>query len=338
MLSWLHKQSTPLRLGIILVSLGFLVFFMVFAVGQGSVEIPFKTAWESLVFCNQDKVTEAIVHNLRLPRILIAVCAGMALAASGCILQSVVRNPMADPGIIGVSSGASFVTILIMMILPQFTNFIPLFSFVGAIVACLIINALAFTNGDILPTRLVLAGIAVNAIFGAGTSIISVLNSEKLGSVIMWLNGSLVGRTWVDANLMIPYVTVGLILSLIAIPTANTLQLGDDTAKSLGVNLTRSRILLIGLAAYLAGVTVSFVGIIGFVGLVIPRISRMLVSSDYKFMLPLSIVLGGLLVLVADTCARTLFIPIELPVGSLISLVGGPFFIYLLRKSRRFVA
>ena len=334
-MSWLNKQTTPLRLGIILVSLALLLFVMVYAVGQGSVEIPFKTAWESLIFSNQDKTTEAIVHNLRLPRILIAAFAGMALAASGCVLQSVVRNPMADPGIIGVSSGASFVTILIMMVLPQLTNFIPLFSFVGAIVACLIINMLAFTNGEILPTRLVLAGVAVNAIFGAGTSIISVLNSEKLGSVIMWLNGSLVGSTWTDANLMLPYVAVGLVLSIVAIPTANILQLGDDTAKSLGVNLTRSRLLLIGLAAYLAGVTVSFVGIIGFVGLVIPRISRMLVSSDYKFMLPLSIILGGLLVLVADTCARTLFIPIELPVGSLISLVGGPFFIYLLRKSRR---
>ena len=334
-MSWLNKQTTPLRLGIILVSLALLLFVMVYAVGQGSVEIPFKTAWESLIFSNQDKTTEAIVHNLRLPRILIATFAGMALAASGCVLQSVVRNPMADPGIIGVSSGASFVTILIMMVLPQLTNFIPLFSFVGAIVACLIINMLAFTNGEILPTRLVLAGVAVNAIFGAGTSIISVLNSEKLGSVIMWLNGSLVGSTWTDANLMLPYVAVGLVLSIVAIPTANILQLGDDTAKSLGVNLTRSRLLLIGLAAYLAGVTVSFVGIIGFVGLVIPRISRMLVSSDYKFMLPLSIILGGLLVLVADTCARTLFIPIELPVGSLISLVGGPFFIYLLRKSRR---
>lgn len=334
-MSWLNKQTTPLRLGIILVSLALLLFVMVYAVGQGSVEIPFKTAWESLIFSNQDKTTEAIVHNLRLPRILIATFAGMALAASGCVLQSVVRNPMADPGIIGVSSGASFVTILIMMVLPQLTNFIPLFSFVGAIVACFIINMLAFTNGEILPTRLVLAGVAVNAIFGAGTSIISVLNSEKLGSVIMWLNGSLVGSTWTDANLMLPYVAVGLVLSIVAIPTANILQLGDDTAKSLGVNLTRSRLLLIGLAAYLAGVTVSFVGIIGFVGLVIPRISRMLVSSDYKFMLPLSIILGGLLVLVADTCARTLFIPIELPVGSLISLVGGPFFIYLLRKSRR---
>lgn len=334
-MSWLNKQTTPLRLGIILASLALLLFVVVYAVGQGSVEIPFKTAWESLIFSNQDKTTEAIVHNLRLPRILIATFAGMALAASGCVLQSVVRNPMADPGIIGVSSGASFVTILIMMVLPQLTNFIPLFSFVGAIVACLIINMLAFTNGEILPTRLVLAGVAVNAIFGAGTSIISVLNSEKLGSVIMWMNGSLVGSTWTDANLMLPYVAVGLVLSIVAIPTANILQLGDDTAKSLGVNLTRSRLLLIGLAAYLAGVTVSFVGIIGFVGLVIPRISRMLVSSDYKFMLPLSIILGGLLVLVADTCARTLFIPIELPVGSLISLVGGPFFIYLLRKSRR---
>lgn len=242
---------------------------------------------------------------------------------------------MADPGIIGVSSGASFVTILIMMVLPQLTVYIPLFSFIGAIVACLIINTLAYTNGEILPARLVLSGVAVNAIFGAGTSIISVINSEELGSVIMWLNGSLVGRSWDDARLMLPYISVGVILAFLAIPTANVLQLGDDTAKNLGVNLLRSRLLLIFLGAYLAGITVSFVGIISFVGLVIPRVSRILVSSDYKYMLPLSVILGALLVLIADTCARTLFMPIELPVGSLIALVGGPFFVYLLRRSRR---
>lgn len=330
-----NKQSTSFRVAMILLALVLLVVAVIVAIGQGSVPVGFRNAWESLLFRNQDKTTEAIVHNLRLPRILIAVFVGMALAASGCILQAVVRNPMADPGIIGISSGASFVTILIMMVLPQLTSFIPLFSFCGAMLACLIINTLAYTNGEIMPTRLVLSGVAVNAIFGAGTSIISVLNSEKLGSVLMWLNGSLVGRSWEDARLIIPYAAVGILLSFLAIPTANVLQLGDDTAKSLGINLLKSRLLLIALAAYLAGITVSFVGIIGFVGLVIPRISRMLVSSDYKFMLPLSVILGGLLVLVADTCARTLFMPIELPVGSLISLVGGPFFVYLLRKSRR---
>ncbi len=328
-------RKISVNLVIIFTALVALMFFMIFAVGQGSVEISFQTAWESLLFRNQDKTTESIVHNLRLPRILIAVFAGMALAASGCILQAVVRNPMADPGIIGVSSGASFVTILIMMVLPQLTVYIPLFSFIGAIVACLIINTLAYTNGEILPARLVLSGVAVNAIFGAGTSIISVINSEELGSVIMWLNGSLVGRSWDDARLMLPYISVGVILAFLAIPTANVLQLGDDTAKNLGVNLLRSRLLLIFLGAYLAGITVSFVGIISFVGLVIPRVSRILVSSDYKYMLPLSVILGALLVLIADTCARTLFMPIELPVGSLIALVGGPFFVYLLRRSRR---
>ena len=312
-----------------------LIIGAVTAMGFGSVHIAFNDVTSSLFTSSDNGTIDAIVQNVRLPRILISMFVGMSLAASGCIIQAVMRNPMADPGIIGVSSGASFVTILIMMVFPAFTKWIPLFSFTGAMLACGLINTLAYVRGSLISSRLILAGVAVNAVFGAGTSIISVLNSEKLGSVIMWLNGSLVGKSWNDANLLIPYLIVGLVLAFICIPTANVLQLGDENARSLGVNLERSRFLLALLGAYLAGITVSFVGIIGFVGLIIPHISRMLVSSDYKYMLPLSIILGAMLVLFADTCARTLFMPIELPVGSLIAIVGGPFFVYLLRKSQR---
>lgn len=322
---------------IIFLAAAALALLMLVSIGLGSVNISISEVVKALFgrIDGDPTATQAIVRNVRLPRILIAVFVGMALACSGCLIQAVMRNPMADPGIIGVSSGASFVTVLIMLVLPQFTRSIPLFSFVGAIAACVVINLLAYVNGTLSSGRLILAGVAVNSIFGAGTSIMSVLHSDELEGVIMWLNGSLIGKSWGDANLLLPYLTVGLLLSVLCIPTANLLQLGDENARSLGVNLGLSRLILILLGAYMAGITVSFVGVIGFVGLVIPHISRMLVSSDYKFMMPLSILLGGCLVLAADTCARTLFMPLELPVGSIIAIVGGPFFIYLLRKSQR---
>ena len=331
-----EKKTCGKEILIILLSLAVLLFFIIVSIGLGSVRIHPMDVLKAL-FQPSEEITavETIVRNVRLPRILIAAFVGMALACSGCIIQAVMRNPMADPGIIGVSSGASFVTILIMMIFPHLIKSIPLFSFAGAMLACAVINMLAYVNGSLSSARLVLAGVAVNSVFGAGTSIISVLHSDELGGVIMWLNGSLVGKSWNDAKLLIPYLAIGLLLAVLCIPTANVLQLGEENARSLGINLNRDRLLLTLLGAYLAGITVSFVGIIGFVGLVIPHVSRMLVSSDYKFMLPLSVILGGLLVVIADTCARTLFMPTELPVGSLISIVGGPFFVYLLRKSQR---
>ena len=323
------------KMSVLAFSVVILALCFVVALGSGSVNISFANVVKALFGQNPDPVEISIVTNVRLPRVLIAIFVGMSLSASGCLLQAVLRNPIADPGIIGVSSGASFMTILIMLVIPGLSKLIPIISFMGAVVACVIINILAYTKGELSPGRLVLAGVAINSFFGAGTSIISVLHSDEVGPVIMWLNGSLTGRSWQDAKLLIPYVIVGLLLSLLCIKVANVLQLGEETAKNLGINLLVSRLMLIFTGAYLAAITVSFVGIIGFVGLVIPHISRMLVSSDHRFMLPLSIILGGVLVLAADTCARTLFLPTELPVGSLIALVGGPFFVYLLRKSQR---
>lgn len=323
------------RLTIIAGAFILLILCVIFSLGMGSVRIDFCDVVCSLLGACEDDRINAIVRNVRLPRILIAVFVGMALSASGSLIQAVMRNPMADPGIIGVSSGASFVTIFIMLVMPSLTRWLPLVSFAGAILACFIINCLAYVRGTLSSGRLILAGVAVNAIFGSGTSIISVLNSEELGSVIMWLNGSLVGKSWSDSRLLIPYLFIGLLVAFCCIPTANVMQLGDENAKNLGVNLVAARLVLTFTGAYLAGITVSFVGIISFVGLVVPHVSRMLVSSDYKYMLPLSVLLGGCLVLAADSCARTLFMPAELPVGALISLVGGPFFIYLLRRSQR---
>ncbi|MBE5962404.1 MAG: iron ABC transporter permease [Lachnospiraceae bacterium] len=320
----------------------FLLFFMllavliaaiVAAVGIGSVSITPGVVVKSILFRNQDELSQNIILNMRLPRAVLAVMVGMSLGSAGALLQAVMKNPLADPGIIGVSSGASCVAVIVMLLFPAMSSYIPLFSFIGASFAVALVYLLSW-KGGISPVRIVLSGVAVNAVFGAIVSILSILNSDKIQGVLVWLNGSLASKGWATVQSLIPYLVVGLILSLFCMSGCNTLQLGDANATSLGVNVTRVRVLVSLCAAFLAGMSVSFVGIIGFVGLVVPHITRMIVGSDYRKLLPCSMLLGGCVLLICDTLARTVFSPVELPVGSLMAIAGGPFFLYQLRKSR----
>ncbi len=313
--------------------LAVLVAAIVTAVGIGSVRISPGTVIQSILFRNQDELSQNIVLNMRLPRVILAVMVGMSLGTAGALLQAVMKNPLADPGIIGVSSGASCVAVIVMLLFPAMSEYIPLFSFLGATLAVVIVYALSW-KGGISPVRIVLSGVAVNAVFGAIVSILSILNSDKIQGVLVWMNGSLASKGWTTVQNLAVYLVIGLILSLFCMSGCNTLQLGDANATSLGVNVTKVRVLVSLCAAFLAGMSVSFVGIIGFVGLVVPHITRMIVGSDYRKLLPCSMLLGGCVLLICDTLARTIFSPVELPVGSLMAIVGGPFFLYQLRKSR----
>ena len=284
------------------------------------------------IFIKDNELLDTIVYNIRLPRNLIAVLVGSGLSVSGILLQSVMKNPLADPGITGVSSGASVMAIIILLVLPQFSFMLPIASFVGGMIACTFVYILAWKNGNINPTRIVLSGVAVNAIFGSVIGLLTIIYSDRIQSALLWLNGSIAQKTWTDFRLLFTYVLIGLIISLFCIKYANILALGEKTALSLGFNVTYLRIFISIVAVFLAGVCTSIVGIIGFVGLIVPHISRIIIGDDYKYCLPLSIVLGGLIVLVADTIARTVGGTVELPVGIIMSLIGGPFFLYLLRK------
>lgn len=300
------------------------------SIGTGSVKIPIGEVIKHL-FSSSDSINKEIILNIRLPRVLIGILVGASLAVAGAILQAVMQNPLADPGLIGVSSGASLAAIFIMLILPGYSSLVPIAAFLGGMLATLIIYALAWKQG-IKPMRIILAGVAVNAMLGGATSLLSVLNSDKIQGIILWVNGSLSGRGWLDLKAVYIYIILGLILSLFCIRPANMLLLGDEKATNLGLNTNKARILLSILAAFLAGVSTSVVGIIGFVGLVIPHISRFVIGSDYKYLLPFSMVGGATLLVAADTFARTVASPVELPVGTLMAVVGGPFFLYLLRK------
>lgn len=323
------KQGMKKSVAVIIL-LALFVSVVLIAIGTGSVNIPISEVIEHL-FSSGESINRDIIMDIRLPRVLIGILVGASLSVAGAILQAVMQNPLADPGLIGVSSGASLAAIFIMLILPAYTSLVPIAAFLGGMVATLVIYALAWKQG-IKPMRIILAGVAVNAMLGGATSLLSVLNSDKIQGIILWVNGSLSGRSWLDLRTIYIYIILGLILSFFCIRPANMLLLGDEKATNLGLNTNKARILLSILAAFLAGVSTSVVGIIGFVGLVVPHISRFVIGSDYKYLLPFSMVGGSTLLVAADTFARTIAKPIELPVGTLMAVVGGPFFLYLLRK------
>ncbi len=326
---------TKKKLAIFCCGLIFLFCATIFAIGMGSVRISFTATLRSLVDARALSDMEwEIVHNIRLPRVFLALLTGAALAVAGALLQAVMQNPLADPGIIGVSAGASLSMMFVLILFPVYASSLPLVAFFGGILATIFIYILSWKDG-INSLRLLLAGIAVNAMLGGAASLISVLNSEKIQAVVLWLNGTLNGRSWSDLRIFSAYILLGLVLSFFCIRDANLLLLGDEKASNLGLNIHRSRILLSLLGAYLAGVTTAAIGIIGFIGLVVPHIARMLVGSDYKYLLPFSMLGGACFLLLTDTLARTVVAPIELPVGTIMAVIGGPFFLYLLRRSRR---
>ena len=296
----------------------------------GTVNLELKEIISALIN-NDNKMVTTIVYKMRLPRNILAAIVGANLAVAGVLLQSVMKNPLADPGITGVSTGASVAAIIILLLLPQYTGILPLIAFIGGAFACILVFIMAYKNG-IKPGRIVLAGVAVNAILGGVISFLSTMYSDRIQSAMLWLNGSLATKTWVHVEMLFIYSIIGLIISLFLIRSANILQLGDDAATNLGVNANYSRLIICSVAVFLAAISTSVVGVISFVGLIVPHIARMIMGSDHKYTIPFSMVLGGMVLLVADTLGRTIGGAIEIPVGVIISIFGGPFFLYLLRK------
>jgi len=298
----------------------------------GPVSFSLNEIWGG-IFNSEDSLERRIVWDLRFPRVLIGIIVGMCLAASGAILQGIMKNPLADPGIIGVSAGAGLAATTIMIIFPAFILFLPLAAFLGALITALVIYALSWSGGT-SPIRIILVGVAINAVIGAFMSGLMLLYSDRVQAVLPWLAGGIAGVGWAQFEMIVYYAIVALILGVFAIKPIRILRLGDEVAKLLGHNVEKSRFYLIVLSTLLAGIAVSVSGLIGFVGLVVPHILRIMIGGDYRFLLPASAIGGGLLVVVADTVARSAFDPIELPVGILLSFLGGPFFLYMIQRRR----
>lgn len=275
-----------------------------------------------------------ILYYLRLPRILCAVLVGMNLALAGCILQGVLQNPLADSGIIGVTSGAAVAAMAIMILAPALSYWVPVAAFVGALVALAIVFLLAWDRG-LNPLRLILAGVAVAAFFSGGTTALWVAFPDRIQGAVNWLAGGFAGAHWQYVWMILPYSILGIVGAMWNYRNLNALQMGDEVALALGINLKRIRLVLIFLAAILAASSVSVAGMLGFIGLVVPHVMRLIVGSDYEYLLPASALYGAVLLVSADTFARTVFSPMEIPVGIFLSFLGAPFFLYLLKRSAR---
>ncbi|WP_423802970.1 FecCD family ABC transporter permease [Paenibacillus dendrobii] len=308
-----------------------LIIAMICSIGLGSVKFSPVEIVKALAGYGE-QVSDTILWDIRIPRVLLAAVIGLNLAVSGALLQAVMHNPLADPGLTGVSSGAAVAVLFILLVVPGYSSFIPIAAIAGGGVAAVMVYALAWKKRGITPVRVILSGVAVNSIFGGIIGLLSLLYSDKLPGALQWLNGSMSGKGMGDFTVMLPYSVIGWIAALFCIRKANVLRLGEQAALNLGENINRIRLIISFVAVYLAAVSVSTVGMIGFVGLVVPHMARMIVGSDYRKMLPMSMGLGALVLLVADTAGRTLFAPLDIPAGIVMAVAGGPYFLYLMRK------
>ena len=285
-------------------------------------------------------VQDRIVWEFRLPRALLGFVVGAALAVAGAVLQAVVRNPLADPFVFGVSSGASVAAVATLTIAGgAFTAVsVPVAAFIGALATTLAVFALAQRRGRVTPERLVLAGVAMSFFLSSVTSYLVLRASgpgQGVTQVLSWLSGSLAAAEWGDLGLpalILVVVVAGLVLIA---PVLNAFLMGDETAASLGVDVARMRLVMFVVTSLLVGVVVAVSGAIGFVGLVVPHAARMVVGSDHRWVLPVSALAGGLLLVVVDLLARIILAPSEVPVGLLTAVIGAPFFLFLLRRSGR---
>lgn len=318
------------RISILLVFAFLVVLGCFLSLTKGSSQVTLPQIANILLQPNETPQSQ-IIWNIRMPRTIVGALVGVNLSLAGAILQAVMRNPLADPHIIGISSGAGLAGVAIMILYPEMEFLLTPVAFVGAMSAAVIIYILAWKNG-IKPVRIILAGVAVSAFLGAGISGLMIFFSDRVHGALMWMVGGLAARSWPHVQIILPYAIIGIILAMLASPYLNVLQLGDEMARGLGVNVEVVRILCTALAALMAASSVSVVGLLGFVGLIVPHAARLLVGSDYRFLLPSAALLGAATVTLSDTFARVILAPVELPVGIIMAFLGAPFFLFLLRR------
>lgn len=340
------KQSVNRVLAVILL-FGVLAAVSIVSMGVGAVEIPASTVVDiltahfSLPVLFGDEITDAtdtIVWDIRLPRILLAVLVGMALASSGGVMQGFFQNPMADPYIVGVSAGAALGATTAYALKLDFWilgfNAVSVCALISALVITFLVYLLARRRGRVIPGVLLLTGVAIGSLATSVTSFMLVMGQEDQRRVLFWLMGSLSSRQWDHVLMLTPYVVIGLVVIQLFAKDLNALLLGDEQAAHLGIAVERVKLILLITATCLTAAAVAVSGIIGFVGLLVPHLVRLVVGPDYRILLPVSALGGGLLLALADMVARTAMAPAEMPIGILTTVLGAPFFIYLLHRQR----
>lgn len=326
-----RKLTTAGRIAAFTVTAAAILILFFIAVNTGGLSTTVSQLFRGL-FIEYDRDV-AIIAELRFPRIIVALLGGTMMAVSGVLMQAVMKNPLADPGIIGISSGAALAASLVSAFLPSLAYLSPVFSFAGGILAFIIVYSLAW-NGNVSPVRLILVGIAVDAVFtGLYEGFSSATGGEYSGAANI-INANISLKTWDDVRLMLVYFTVAAVLCVLIAGKCNLLALSDMTVHSLGVNVNQTRVIVSVVSVLLASIFTAIIGKISFLGLIVPHISRLLVGNNHKVLIPYSALLGAFVFLLADTVGRSIAYPYEISSSIIMAVVGGPMFIILLKRSK----
>ncbi len=311
----------------------------------GSAKVPFSDVMKILFpFLSKGgavshNVFKVIILKIRLPRIFLAVITGMGLAVSGAVFQGIFRNPMANPYILGISSGAAFAVAMGMALGLQATvlgmGAISISAFLGGFLTSLVVYFISGGGKSVF--SLLLSGIAIGFFLSALMSLVMYLNRNQIENIVYWTMGSFNASTWTKVAVSAPVIIIGAVLLMFFSKDLNIMVTGDDSAKSLGIEVQSRRLFFLLVSTFITAGAVSVSGVIGFVGLVVPHVLRILTGPDHRSLIPLSMVSGGIFLLLSDTLARTLLSPTEIPVGIITSIFGAPFFIYLLFRKRNLI-
>lgn len=319
-----------------LVTLAILLLSMALGISAGAVKVPISTLWDK----NADEVASNILWSIRMPRVILAGLVGASLAISGAAFQGLLKNPLADPYTLGVSSGASVGAVMTLFfslsapVLGMFT--LPAFSMIGALLTMFLVLGFAkLVDKAMKMETLILTGIIISSFLSSIISLMIALTGEELRQIISWLMGSVSMRGWPYVKMILPFVIVGTILLWLNRRELNAMLFGEERAKYLGVNVRRSKLTLLIGGSMLTGAAVSVSGTIGFVGLVVPHMTRLLFGANHQHLLPLSLMNGASLLILCDLVARTIIAPTELPIGVITALLGAPVFAYIFFRQRK---
>lgn len=330
----IQKQKTLKAVLAFACTAALLAVLCVISMNLGSLKVGFSELFGGIFSGRLSDDAETVI-DLRFPRIIISMIAGAAIAVSGALFQAVLKNPLADPGIIGISGGASLAAVLITAFIPSLFFLAPAAACCGGILAFMLVYSLSW-KGGLSPLRIILVGVAVSAMFSGLTACLNAANGGNMQGVAAIVNGNITMKTWDDVRMLAPYALAGLIISMFLYRPCNLLSLEDKTARGLGVNVNLLRIVISCIAALLVSVSTAVAGVVGFIGLIVPHIGRIFVGTDHKKLIPYSVLLGALVFLLADTVGRTIAAPYEVSASIIMNIAGGPFFVFLLRRSKKY--
>ncbi len=328
------QHSSIFKIIINILTIIALFLAMGLSIAYGAVDINLSTVWQAIINFDRDITSHQVIQELRLPRAVAAALVGAFLAVSGAVMQGMTRNPLASPSIMGVTNGAAFALVLTMAFIPDISSIgLTMASFAGAGIAVVLVFMVgSFSTGGLTPVKLALAGVAIGTLLSSVSTIIA-LHFQLEKQLGFWLAGGLAGTNWSSIQILLISGAIGIFIAFMIAKSITVLNLGEDIAVGLGQNNIVIKVLGILTVLILTGAAVSVAGAIGFMGLIIPHMSRFIMGTDYRWIIPSSALFGALLLVLSDIVSRLINAPYETPVGAITSLIGVPFFLYLARGS-----